>query len=477
MLLGESYRIVTLWVALPLICLLCLRWTGFDGMVGQDSYAYVDQAYLMQSDLIAGWYNSSFRWPVGYPFLGVIMSLLGWTIPLAMQMVSCLGMGGLLLVTYKLLGKIYPNESTGNSISYLILFLFLAPFIFRNAMLTMSDIPAAFLILSSIYLGMQFYNRGKYRFLILGVLSLILACWVRYAAFLFTLPLGVFYFAGLRRKHHLPLWWFGIIPLFLVMLYIIFFNQIQNLYSHNAIQHWSIANFFKHTHITQQGNNSYWLPNVIYVWYPFFHYGFSWFCLIFLVINHRRLNVFYVVVIGLIYLCYVFFIAGLDAQNTRYLLPVYPLVLVLAYPGYNTFMIWMKQRKMLLPAMVFIFLVQMVFTVFSFRTLFYRNALEREITGYLNDNWVGDIAQPAYLYSFDIDIALQSRGVPYQIINLWEKPISIFQKGSLVLFNEQKLAVQWRDQNPMLNWRRLQANNGLEKIVEFTGHWILYKID
>lgn len=475
--IGKSYRLQFLLVTLPLICVLGLRLTGFDGMVGQDSYAYVDQARLMRSDLSNGLHNDSFHWPMGYPFLGVLVSYVGLTVPFAMQLLTSLCMAGLLLVMHELLRKIYPKESAVGLAVYLVFFLFLAPFLFRSTLLAMSDIPTVFILLCSIYFALQFYNSGKNWFLIIGVLSFSIACWMRYATLVFTVPVGLFYFAGIVRKNNWSMWWLGLSPLIFTVVYLILFREADYLYSHNALRNWDIANFFRRTHITQQGHYTYALPNVIYIWYPFFHYGFSFFSLIFLTINYRRLSSLYFGLIVFTYLCYVTFVAGLDAQNTRYLLPVYPLVLVLAYPGYKTIICWCRLKGIITPAMVTIFIVQATFTVLSFRAIFYRNVLEREITSFLNNYRISDVDQTAYLYSFDIDVALQSRGIPYQTINLWDRPIENFQKGSLVLFNEHKFAVQWKDRNPILNWNHLQESNSLEEIVEFNDHWILYKIE
>ena len=80
------------------------------------------------------------------------------------------------------------------------------------------------------------------------------------------------------------------------------------------------------------------------------------------------------------------------------------------------------------------------------------------------------------LYSFDIDIAIQSRGLKFDYRNLWRKRYFNIENEALVLFHPTKFKKQWKDENPILNFNYLQENYNLKIIENYSEGWILYKI-
>jgi hypothetical protein len=150
-------------------------------------------------------------------------------------------------------------------------------------------------------------------------------------------------------------------------------------------------------------------------------------------------------------------------------------VLILCFSGFEKLFQHpsLKTVRRLLPTIVL--LGQIFLSALAFRSIFLRNALEqniaRDITEYKN------IASSDLLYSFDIDVALESRGVPFEIRNLWQSKYEKFEIGSLVLFNEEKLGKQWEGLNPMVNWNHLKTTYSLILLREFDDNWKLYRID
>ncbi len=90
----RSQRLLTLLLPLPLAVPLLLAWLGrFDGLYGQDPYAYFDYATgPLLTNLRALRLPPPFFWPPGYPLLVALASLILGPTPLAGQVLS-LGAG------------------------------------------------------------------------------------------------------------------------------------------------------------------------------------------------------------------------------------------------------------------------------------------------------------------------------------------------------------------------------------------------
>jgi hypothetical protein len=80
------------------------------------------------------------------------------------------------------------------------------------------------------------------------------------------------------------------------------------------------------------------------------------------------------------------------------------------------------------------------------------------------------------IYSFDVDIALEGRGLKAEWMNLWKEKYSAFSNSAFVLFNEKKFAEQWKGKNPMLNWETLNKNYQLILKLKLEQGWELYQI-
>ena len=52
-----------------------IRQTGFDGLYGQDPFAYLDYAAAFKAALAQGQWPPPFFWPIGYPMLIAVFSI------------------------------------------------------------------------------------------------------------------------------------------------------------------------------------------------------------------------------------------------------------------------------------------------------------------------------------------------------------------------------------------------------------------
>jgi hypothetical protein len=96
------------WGGLPVLLFLlavalrvaAARLTQFDGLYGQDTFAYFHYALALREAVAAGQAPPAFAWPVGYPFLVALAAVMTGPEPLAGQVVSMLaGAAGLFWAT------------------------------------------------------------------------------------------------------------------------------------------------------------------------------------------------------------------------------------------------------------------------------------------------------------------------------------------------------------------------------------------
>ena len=436
--------------------------------------------WLMGGRLLGG-----FFWPPGYPLFGALLSYLGISIPLSMQLVSCLSLSGILFYVQKFINEQNEGDEVKHHdrivFSYLLIFGVFAPYFLRAAMVTSSDMFASFWVTFSAY---YFYDYSqKYRFLSLtmGVLGLCLGVLVRYPVIVALLPLalyGIYVWIKSVRKvsHFLVL----ILPVIVYFIHDLFKGGDVGFLNHHGIAEWSWKNAFASSFQTNDGITNHTIPNIVFVFSPFFHLGYMFlgFLFVYKLFRDKKIRLPLNLLIAISYLTYAIFLAGNPDQNSRHLLIIFPYVLILCFYGYAHF-----SKRMLVAKYKFWILISLII----FQALLFgrammpsmkRMTLEKRIVEHLNNQStiVSSEKDSTILYSFDIDVALKSRGIPLKSINLFNEVITTFNAGDYVLFNEDKLKLQWQGLNPMINWEFLKKNHELTLVSDFGDGWRLYLI-
>jgi len=84
---------------------------------------------------------------------------------------------------------------------------------------------------------------------------------------------------------------------------------------------------------------------------------------------------------------------------------------------------------------------------------------------------------PVTLFSFGFSLALQNRGVPQRVVELWDTAPTGARPGDLVLFAPEPLAAKWRGQPLMKNFDRLRPFLAQPPLEDFGDGWFLYRVD
>ena len=230
----------------PLIFIFISRLIGFDGLYGQDSYEYLRYTKAIRNFILKGEHPGDYFWPVYYPIAGALTSLLTSKAAFALQLISILSFGLSAIYLNKLLSLLFVKRKY--TISYILLFFILSPFVLKNALVIMSDmLSLLFLILSIFYFVKYKENEKVKSYYCIAVFS-FLAVMTRYACAVIMLPFIVSasftFLKKVKNYKHIPFLLILIGFLFLPHYYIRFQNTTSFL-NHQWLQSWSFINFFK----------------------------------------------------------------------------------------------------------------------------------------------------------------------------------------------------------------------------------------
>lgn len=197
-----SWRIVALLFAGSLAARILVIWTtGFDGLYGQDAYAYFNQAMALREALVHGApVAPGFSWPPGFPALAALMSLLVGPGPVATQLVSLLMGSAVAPLTFLIGRRIIPSAHDGAA--------FLAAAITAigglavlSSIVSISDATALALILLSMWCVLEFENApSRWELLLLAVAAGGAAVATRWAFILVGPALAVPALKGLGNR-------------------------------------------------------------------------------------------------------------------------------------------------------------------------------------------------------------------------------------------------------------------------------------
>jgi len=165
-----------------------LRWTGFDSLAGLDAYAYFDYSQTLRESLANGNGFPPFFWPLGYPLLTVLVSLVLGPGPLAGQAVAVVAGAACSPLIYALVRQVLPDARVPALLAGLLMTT--AYFSLSTSMAQMSDLPALMWALCAVN-AMLVYTRGlRLRWLLLAALLLAFALLTRWVYALLVAPLG-----------------------------------------------------------------------------------------------------------------------------------------------------------------------------------------------------------------------------------------------------------------------------------------------
>lgn len=165
-----------------------LHWTGFDGLAGLDSYAYYEYGLQLRESLAQGTGVPPFFWPLGYPLLCVLASLVMGPGVLAGQAAAVVSGAACSPLIYVLLRQALPGARVAAMLAGLMLGT--AYFSLATSMMQMSDLPALMWALCAANAMLRYANGLRLRYLLLAALGLAFAVLTRWVYAVMVAPLG-----------------------------------------------------------------------------------------------------------------------------------------------------------------------------------------------------------------------------------------------------------------------------------------------
>ncbi len=463
------YENLTLF-SIPFVFLFILRFSGFDGLYGQDSYEYLRYTKAVQEYISAGSHPGNYFWPVLYPVLG---SLLGFVFgsALALQLISCTSFSIACIYILKTIRLLYPN--TKFAFLFILIFAVFCPFLLKMSLIVMSDsLTLVFVVLSFYFFFKSYYQKTN-----LAPIFIFATCalMTRYASLIITFPIIIYALYLVFKRKELQQFIIAILLSLVVSIPFIIFqwNALFEATSNYFLKVWSAENYFKSSYTTKDGAQSYPFPNLIYTLYLFFHPGFIFIGSVLSVIalkDYKSLFTFHQKILIICTALYIFFLAGIPFQNPRILGLAFPLVLILLFPAFEKLINLKFIKHFIIPIGILSIGLQVVFFAMTFHHIFSRTLIEKEIATMIEPY------QGTTLYSFDVDLAMQGRGLDFNYKNMYMERYQNFYKNDLILFNPPQYKVQWEDKNPMLNWEYIEQHYELKVVETHPKGWKLYQI-
>jgi 4-amino-4-deoxy-L-arabinose transferase-like glycosyltransferase len=476
-----------LWAGLLLLLLCLVRLlSGYDGLYGQDAYAYYNYALDIQAHWRTGEPMGNLIWPRIYPFIGALWL---WGDPGPwMQVVSMMATALFLAMTIKLLQNALPTARSLGALAFLCIGL--APFLLRSGLSVMSDALALGLMTWALWLGTRYLQTHRLHHLLFAGLLTGAAVWTRYPVALpMAIPCMVWLWHAGRQRAYLGLLLFvPVLLLAAIPQYIILPHDAHDGFGH-AFQNthlieWSPRNIFLRDFQKIDGAQHYSTPNILA------SFGIFW--------NPRCLGLGLLGVLPLLLRkrlrlpamawpelaalsVYALFLAGISFQNPRFLLLMLPFAALILAPGWvwllgrmrgNDAVLAMGRRSWLAAAFVLAFGVQLGLGVYASRLNIAISRVDQQIAADLKQL----PQQGRHLYEFSLESMLQARQVGFEMVNMWYAGMPQAQAGDLVLFNLELHRQQFAGLQPMQNWDLLAAAFQFVEINQWEGGWRLYEL-
>ena len=456
--------------SIPLLFIFILRMLGFDGLYGQDSYEYLRYTNAIQDYITTGIHPGNYFWPVLYPTLGSLFGFIFGT-AFALQLISCVSFSVACVYVLKTIRLLYPNSKF--RFFYVLIFAVFCPFLLKMGIIVMSDA----LTLVFVVLAFYFFFKSYYKNTNLAPIFIFATCalMTRYASLFITFPIILYaLYLVIKRRKIKQFISAAILSLVAAIPFLIFqWGALFEASSNYFLKVWSFSNYVKSGFTTEDGATNYTFPNLIYTLYVFFHPGFIFIGGILSLItlkNYKSLFTFHQKILMICSALYILFLAGIPFQNPRILGLVFPLILILLFPAFTKLMEFKSIKRFFIPIGIVSVMLQLVFFTMTFKLIFTRTIAEKELATMIQPY------QGATLYSFDVDLAMEGRGLDFEYKNMYMERYKNFHTNDLILFDPTRYEVQWKDKIPMQNWEFIEQNYTLKVLEKHPEGWKLYQI-
>jgi len=379
--------------------------TGFDGLYGQDAFAYYENARLIQQTfpdlegIRRDYWPVGKAAPIGYPAaVALFLALLG-TSPLAGQVLSLLAGSFvpplLFLLTLAVLAHTdWPDRDKDLAGIFAGLLAIFSGALVRSSLVVMADALGLGLATLSALLAVRYSESGRLAVMALLALSMGLAILVRNANAILALAICTYIFFSMRRRSGLRLTHViigvGIGIVLLLPQALMALGNRPTMVSESALAMWNPLNAFRSSFVTANGSQSHLLPNFLFylasVVHPAYLGPLVLPAVVLGIVQLMKLpakNA--VLLLGAWLLMFYVILIGTPFQNFRYTESYFPPLAIAAGIGFAASLRNVRRAKLSLAIWVAVTFASMwVFGYLHLQKFVQRKAVELEVT-----RWVG----------------------------------------------------------------------------------------
>lgn len=482
-------RFLPLLLLLPILLVSVVVVSRFDGVYGQDSFAYYNYAVGPLQDSLRNFKPlPPFFWPPGYPLLVSLASIILGATPLAGQLVSAMGGMAVVALTVLFARQVWPHDRWVPLLAGLLVTLMGQ--LWESSAVVMSDATALAAATFGMYWVVRYGREATLSHLALATIGISYASLCRWAYPLVAIPSTVYtllVIATLPRNQagrHIVLAGAIVSIVMSPVLYAIW-QQIQfestggiAFIGNFGVYSWNPMAAFNRIHSTDDGTLTYTLPNgLYYALSPAHPLYFTPLLALFglpglwHVWQRRTRELFWLVLvwIGLVML----FHAGNPHQNFRFTLVYLPPTAVIVAIGVVAVGQGLSTRFRFIFGLV-------VATGFIWMTIVGTVNLQQFIARHMADRataqWADDqLPTDATIIAFGITLTLQHVSQLDVRESFYLDEVKLAQMVAEIdnlylILDVERLLSQWEGHPPDENYRWLRDEIGLELIGRHNGY-------
>ena len=479
---------VVLFLFSLLVRLTAVALTNFDGLYGQDSFAYYNYATDLQQALAAAQWPPAFFWPIGYPLLIVLFNFISNSQTAAAQMVNILMGAALAPLVYSLILSYQPKARLGGVVAGILMAV--SAQLLLSSLSAMADVASLFWATLSMWLMLRYLRHLQLRWLVLTAVIISFATLTRWVYGLLIIPWGLAaLFAWLRAGYSLQRSVATATIAVLIGLGLLGLHAAPGL-SRGELAHfgdievysWRISNAFANELTNHDGRFQYEYRTGHFYARPAFHPAYIfplltplWLLGIWAIRRHSTALI--ILLIGWLLLIYLF-LAGVPWQNWRFPLSFFPPLLVLVGLGVDWVWQWLNQQQQRL------FIGYCIVALLGSGLWAVRDV--GRFTAWANGTKETAVAAAPYLspdatlIAFGMTATMQHytdvRTV--ELFSMTENDLEELlteETAVYLLLDPVNVQTQWLGKSPQQNFRWLQEHAHLKQLADFSP-FILYQI-
>lgn len=463
--------------------------THFDGLYGQDSFAYFHYALALRQAVLAGEPAPPFFWPIGFPALIALMTWPMGLQPLAGQLISLLAGAAIAPMVYKLVLFYRPDGWRGGVVAGLLTAV--AAQLLLSSLSVMADTAALFWATLSAWFMAAYLRHLSHKWLIWAAVTLALAVITRWVYALLVIPWGL---SGLLAWRAARFSWRQMVTAALIavvvggtMLGLHFVADLSrgelSYVGDLQVYSWHPVHALQREMVNADGRFYYEYATGYFYARPFFHPAYIFpllapFGLLGLWAIRRQPPALVVLLAGWPLTVYLF-LAGVPWQNWRFPLSFYPPLLVLVGIGFDW--VWERLSTRWRPLLlVYVSLALLGSVAWAVRDVgrFTHWANERKETAVA---MAADLPPDATLIAFDLTATMQHYTAvdTREIFSLTEADLAHIvetETAVYLLLNPDNIQSQWAGKSPEQNYTWLQTHTKLTPTATY-GSLVLYEVE